>query len=119
MQRKKAVVIGIFVDAEHQVWSPQAKAFDTIKDALKYLDSRARLENEDGFMSHQNNFVDEITLGSEDDEIDALIEVVRGNPNVAIKTFRTRHDANSFVSLIKQMAAKRAKMMSRRVAIAS
>ncbi len=117
MSSGKAVVIGRFVDAENHVWGPQAKVFDTIHDAIVYVNTRPI--GEDELVSPQHGFVDEVTLMDDDEGIDALIEIVRFNPNVAIKTFRSRHDANSFVSLIHQMAAKQARTKARRIALAS
>ena len=110
MAKKKplAIVIGSFLDPSRQVWSPNAHAFETAKEAVEYLGKRD---------AYYDDLAYELKVKKEERPealeqmnpvitMEALIRVLQMNPGMAIKTFRTIRDAEAFLNFIEQVAEK-------------
>lgn len=107
-KRPLAIVIGTFSDAAHQVWSADAHAFATAKDAVAYLGT-ADSYYED-FAYELKVKKDEVPAALEQMNpvitMEALVRVLQMNPGMAIRTFRTYREAEAFLDLIEQIAEK-------------
>ena len=110
MAKKKplALVIGSFSDPARQIWSPDARAFETAQEAVEYLGTRD---------SYYEDFAYELKVKKEEVPaalarmnpaltMEALIRVLQMNPGMAIRTFRTIREAEAFLDLIEQIAEK-------------
>lgn len=110
MTRKKprAIVVGSFIDAARQIWSPNAQAFETAQEAVDSLGTQG---------SYYDDFAYELKAKKEDVPavlermdpalaMDALIRVLQTTSGVALRTFRTIREAESFLDLIEQIAEK-------------
>ena len=103
-----AIVVGSFNDPARQIWSPHAQAFATAQEAVTYLGTRD---------SYYEDFAYELKVKREDvpdalarmDPVitmEALIRVLQSSPGIALRTFRTIREAESFLDLIEQIAEK-------------
>ena len=110
-RRPPAIVVGSFSDPSRQIWSPDAQAFATAKEAAEYLGTRS---------SYYEDFAYELNVKKEElpdalermnpaIAMEALIRVLQSSPGVAIRTFRTIREAESFLALIEQIAEKEEK----------
>ena len=107
-KRPLAIVIGSFSDPARKIWSPNAMAFETARDAVEYLGTKD---------SYYEDFAYELKVKKEEVPealermnpaitMDALVRVLQSSPGIAIRTFRTIRDAESFLDLIEQIAEK-------------
>ena len=107
-RRPPAIVVGSFSDPARQVWSPNAQAFETAQEAVEYLGTRD---------SYYEDFAYELNVKKEElpealermnptITMEALIRVLQTSPGIAIRTFRTIREAESFLNLIEQIAEK-------------
>jgi len=105
-KKQKAIVIGSMMDPAKQIWSPNAHAFETAKDAVEYLGT------ED---SYYEDLAYELRVKPEElpdalDRMDpvrtmeALIRVLQMHPGISIKAFSRFRDAEAFLDFIEQMA---------------
>ncbi len=110
-RRPPAIVVGSFSDPARQVWSPNAQAFETAQEAVEYLGTRD---------SYYEDFAYELNVKKEElpdtlarmnpvIAMEALIRVLQSSPGIAIRTFRTIREAESFLDLIEQIAEKEEK----------
>ena len=110
-RRPPAIVVGSFSDPARQVWSPNAQAFETAQEAVEYLGTRD---------SYYEDFAYELNVKKEElpdalarmnpvIAMEALIRVLQSSPGIAIRTFRTISEAESFLDLIEQIAEKEEK----------
>ena len=110
-RRPPAIVVGSFSDPARQIWSPNAQAFETAREAVEYLGTRS---------SYYEDFAYELNVKKEElpdalermnptIAMEALIRVLQSSPGVAIRTFRTIREAESFLALIEQIAEKEEK----------
>ena len=110
-RRPPAIVVGSFSDPARQIWSPNAQAFETAQEAVEYLGTRD---------SYYEDFAYELNVKKEEVPdalerinpviaMEALIRVLQSSPGIAIRTFRTIREAESFLDLIEQIAEKEEK----------
>lgn len=115
-KRQRSIVIGSFLDPVRQIWSPHARAFETVREVVDCLGT------EDAYY---DDLAYELRVKKEElydalDRIDpvvameALIRVLQMNPGVAIKPFRTYREAEAFLDFIEQVAEKEEKEKARR-----
>lgn len=115
-RKQRAIVIGSFLDPGRQLWSPNARAFETAKEAVDYLGTQD---------AYYDDLAYELKVKKEElydalDRIDpviameALIRVLQMNHGVVIKPFRTYREAETFLDFIEQVAEKEEKEQARR-----
>ena len=115
-KKQRAIVIGSFLDPVRQIWSPNARAFETAKEAVDYLGTQD---------PYYDDLAYELKVKKEElhdalDRIDpviameALIRVLQLNPGAVIKPFRTYREAETFLDFIEQVAEKDEKEKARR-----
>ena len=116
MQKKIAIVVGNFIDPARQVWSPNANAFDSFVEAIETLGTKDSYFDDLAYELHTTRGELEKNIESVDNVsgLNALVQVLQTKPNVAVRTFRTIREANSFLDLIEQMAEKREKEKQKR-----
>ena len=105
-RKPRSIVIGSFLDPVRQIWSPNARAFETVRDVVDYLGMKD---------AYYDDLAYELRVKKEElydalDRIDpalameALIRVLQMNPGTAIKPFRTYREAEAFLAFIEQIA---------------
>ena len=117
MARKKqmTIVIGSFSDPAHQVWSPDAHAFETAREAVDYLGPQDAYYEDLAYELKVKKEDLPAALERTDPAIamEALVRVLQMMPGMAIRTFRTIREAEAFLDLIEQIAAKKEKERGR------
>ncbi len=110
MVRKKnrAIVIGSFLDSAHQIWSPNAHAFETVRDVVDFLGTKDDYFDDLAYelRESKNELYERLETIDPGKAMDALIRVLQMKPGLAIKPFRTFREAEAFLDLIEQVAAK-------------
>ena len=120
-KKPKAIVIGTFADASGKVWSPNAEAFDSVLDALDYLGNNKRVLEDLAYELNvpYGEILEKLETFDQDKAMTALVEVLQGVQDIAVKAFRNIHEANTFVALVEQLDEKRKKEQNRRRLTAS
>ena len=114
-KKQRSIVIGSLLDPARQIWSPNARAFESVREAVDCLGT------EDPYY---DDLAYELKVKKEElhdmlDRIDpvvameALIRVLQTNPRIAIKPFRTYREAEAFLDFIEQVAEKNEKEKER------
>ena len=114
-KHKKVIVVGSFIDESHQIWAPDACIFESVEEAMEYID-----ENENCCY----NLARELNVETRDLEekleninhdvaMNALIRVLQMDSSIAIREFRTYREAENFLNLIEQIAEKKEKEKQR------
>ena len=115
-RKPRSIVIGSFLDPVRQIWSPNARAFETVRDVVDYLGMKD---------AYYDDLAYELRVKKEElydalDRIDpalameALIRVLQMNPGTAIKPFRTYREAEAFLAFIEQIAEQDEQEKARR-----
>lgn len=117
MAKKKplAIVIGSFNDPARQIWSPNAYAFATAKEAVEYLGARDAYYDDLAYelKVKREELPDALEQMNPVITMEALIRVLQTSPGIAIKTFRTIREAEAFLNFIEQVAEKDEKERTR------
>ena len=110
MARKKprSIVIGSFIDPVRQIWSPNARAFGTVREAVDYLGMKDAYYDDLAYELRvkKEELYDALDRIDPAAAMDALIRVLQMNPGTAIKPFRTYREAEAFLDFIEQVAEK-------------
>lgn len=107
-RKPPAIVIGTFSDAARQVWSANAHAFATAQEAVDYLGTRDAYYDDLAYelkVKHEE-VPDALERMDPVVTMEALIRVLQMNTGMAIRKFRTYREAEAFLDLIEQIAAK-------------
>ena len=115
MSTSKAFVLGTFSNIGQQIWAPDAKVFSSVKESIEYLKPDGPILDD---IAHELNLsrgelLEKLPTIDFDIAVDALTHVLQSDPKVAIRTFRSLHEAKSFIMLIGQMDEQRTKELKR------
>ena len=110
-RRPPAIVVGSFSDPARQIWSPNAQAFETAQEAVEYLGTRDSYYEDLAYELNvkKEELIDALERMNPVITMEALIRVLQSSPGIAIRTFRTIREAESFLDLIEQIAEKEEK----------
>lgn len=110
-RRPPAIVVGSFSDPARQIWSPNAQAFETAQEAVEYLGTRDSYYEDLAYELNvkKEELIDALARMNPVITMEALIRVLQSSPGIAIRTFRTIREAESFLDLIEQIAEKEEK----------
>ena len=110
-RRPPAIVVGSFSDPARQIWSPNAQAFETAQEAVEYLGTRDSYYEDFAYELNvkKEELIDALERMNPVIAMEALIRVLQSSPGIAIRTFRTIREAESFLDLIEQIAEKEEK----------
>ena len=113
MARKKqlSIVIGTFSDPVNQVWSPDAHAFETAQEAVAFLGTKDIYYEDLAYelKVKKEELPDALERMDPFITMEALVRVLQMKPGMAVRTFRTIREADSFLDLIEQIAEKEEK----------
>ena len=109
-KRKKwnfgAIVVGVFLDKEHTIWSRNTKVYSSVKEYINDVGTDnayyERLCTILGKKPEEMNEYLEKHDGKQEMRILVMV-LLSVHTNIAIKGFRNTHDANCFLSLLEQI----------------
>lgn len=115
-KRQRSIVIGSFLDPMRQIWSPHARAFETVREAVDCLGTEDAYYDDLAYelKTKKEELYDALDRIDPVVAMEALIRVLQMNPGVAIKPFRTYREAEAFLDFIEQVAEKEEKEKARR-----
>lgn len=115
-KRQRSIVIGSFLDPVRQIWSPNARAFETVREAVDCLGTEDAYYDDLAYelKTKKEELYDALDRIDPVVAMEALIRVLQMNPGVAIKPFRTYREAEAFLDFIEQVAEKEEKEKARR-----
>ncbi len=106
MRKFRAIVVGVFEDSEHTIWSIDTKAYGSVKDFLQdnSTDDRCRDYLADELKIPRDDLDSYLEAHDDAKEMHALIKILLYiDVNIAIKGFTKYRDAVSFLSLLEQL----------------
>ena len=115
-KRQRSIVIGSFLDPMRQIWSPHARAFETVREAVDCLGTEDAYYDDLAYelKTKKEELYDALDRIDPVVAMEALIRVLQMNPGVAIKPFRTYREAEAFLDFLEQVAEKEEKEKARR-----